>query len=44
MWVMGWAMYMFACGVQLSLACVCIGAPSFFLGARQSTHRVAVVV
>jgi len=37
-------MYVFACVVQASLACVCVGAPSFFCGARQSTHRVAVVV
>jgi len=44
MWVVGWVMYMFACGVQSSLAFVCIGAPSFFFGARQSTHRVTVVI
>ena len=44
MWVVDWAMYMFACGVQSSLACVCVGAPSFFFGASQSTHSVAAVV
>ena len=35
--------YMFACGLQFSLACVCVGVFSFFLGARQSQHRVAIV-